>query len=116
MSDKPRPIGRPRRSATAATDRITLRLTKAERAGLEHAAGDLAVSDWIRDVALAAAKDVVAPALTGTVPKRAPRISTEAAAKRRPLPPQTLLQQELPVKQPASRLLASKPIKVKRNG
>src|SRR5262249_35669022 len=39
---------------------------------------------------------VVAPAVTGTVPKRAPRISTEAAATRRPLPPQTLLQQETP--------------------
>lgn len=61
-------------------------------------------------------EDVPAPTLTGTAPKRAPRISTEAAAKRRPLPPQTLLQQELPVKQATPRLLASKPIKVKRNG
>lgn len=61
-------------------------------------------------------EDVVAPSLTGTTPKRPLRISAEASAKRRPLSPHTLLQQETPAKPSAQRLLASKPIKVKRNG
>jgi hypothetical protein len=55
MTTKPR-IGRPRRSAQLATERVTLRLTKAERVELERAAGDLSLSDWIRDAALAAAR------------------------------------------------------------
>lgn len=46
--------GRPRRSARLASERITIRLTKDERVKIERAAGDVAVSDWIRDVALAA--------------------------------------------------------------
>lgn len=52
----------------------------------------------------------------GMAPKRPPRVSADAAAAKRPLPPQALLQQEFPAKPSAQRLLASKPIKVKRNG
>lgn len=61
-------------------------------------------------------EEVVAPTLTSVAPKRPPGISAEASARRRPLPPQALLQDALPAKPSAQRLLASKPINVKRNG
>lgn len=47
-------IGRPRRSKEAATVRVTVRLTAAEHARIAAAAGELAISDWMRDAALEA--------------------------------------------------------------
>jgi hypothetical protein len=49
-------IGRPRRTKSLASERLTIRLTVAERAELERAAGAVPVSDWMRDVALAVAR------------------------------------------------------------
>jgi hypothetical protein len=48
--------GRPPRSSKAATERVELRLTTAERKAWERAAGDLSLSDWIRDLCNAAAE------------------------------------------------------------
>jgi uncharacterized protein (DUF1778 family) len=47
--------GRPRRTADASDVRITIRVTADERARMARAAGNLSLSDWLRDVALAAA-------------------------------------------------------------
>jgi hypothetical protein len=48
--------GRPPRANEAATARIELRVTPAEKRTFERAAGDKTVSDWLRDLANAAAK------------------------------------------------------------
>lgn len=50
-------LGRPRRTRDAATVRLTIRLTPSERAELDRAAAPLSVSDWIRDIALAEARN-----------------------------------------------------------
>ena len=55
MTAKPK-IGRPRRTVDAADERITFRVTADELAELRAAAGSLALGDWIRDAALAAAR------------------------------------------------------------
>jgi uncharacterized protein (DUF1778 family) len=52
---KPR-IGRPRRTAKLADERITMRLTKSEVAEIDAARGSLSRSDWMRDAVLEAAR------------------------------------------------------------
>lgn len=50
---KPRPVGRPRRAKSAAVDRVTVRLTKQERARYEACAAreDLSLGEWLRAAA-----------------------------------------------------------------
>lgn len=57
-TEKPR-MGRPRRTAEASDERITFRVTTAELELLTRAAGDLPVGDFIRDAALAAAREAL---------------------------------------------------------
>jgi hypothetical protein len=49
-------IGRPRRTAKLADNRITVRLTDDELSDIDAARGNLPRSDWMRDAVLEAAR------------------------------------------------------------
>jgi hypothetical protein len=53
------PAGRPPRTNSKATKTVTIRLTEAERALLDDAASPEYTSEWLRDIALAAAKEKI---------------------------------------------------------
>lgn len=56
MTARKRKPGRPPRAGKAALDRLEIRITAAERKAWTKAAGERALSDWLRGLANGAAK------------------------------------------------------------